>query len=166
MASSAFQEFRAGLPPPAECLAILLGIAEVSIFGLAGLANPQEFAKGYGLHYPSKSDAQKQPGAIQSNESEQNKAQQAERTHDAYIAAIASRNIQNGVLLLTLGCYVRDRRALGIAVACCFITTLADALIVKAYGVPEMMWGHVTGIFNSITIGGSLLWWGRQDPWW
>jgi hypothetical protein len=165
MASQAFNNFRANLPPPAECLAILVGVAEVSIFGLAGLANPLEFSKGYGLPFNPASASQKHPGALESSEQEQSKAKEVEKTQAAYVAAIAARNIQNGVLLLVLGLHVRDRRALGTAIAAGAVTTVADTLIVQAYGVKEMVWGHAFGIFNCFAIGYSLLAWGREDPW-
>ncbi|KAI7403665.1 hypothetical protein KC336_g14192, partial [Hortaea werneckii] len=88
-----------------------------------------------------------------------------QKTQEGYIMAIAARNLQNGVLLLTLGCYVRDRRALGIAVASGVVTTVSDALIVWAQG-PEAssyIWGHLIGVVNSIAIGGSLLYWGKGE---
>ncbi|TKA62043.1 hypothetical protein B0A55_11325 [Friedmanniomyces simplex] len=156
--SSAFQSFRANLPPPAECLAILVGCMELTVFGLGGLANPLEFSKGYGL--PLLTASSTSSGDITTKDKENDKTQQA------YVAAIAARNIQNGVLLLTLGCYVRDRRALGFAVAAGLVATVADTLIVQYYGVKEAVWGHVFGVFNSAAIGGSLLYWGRNDPWW
>lgn len=77
-----------------------------------------------------------------------------------------ARNIQNGCVILALGLYVRDRRALGIAMVANLITTTSDALIVSKYGVEETFWGHVFGMANSVLIGGSLLYWKRGDPWW
>ncbi|KAK3071999.1 hypothetical protein LTR53_007629 [Teratosphaeriaceae sp. CCFEE 6253] len=163
MASGAFQSFRANLPPPAECLAILVGCMELTVFGLGGLANPFEFCKGYGIPWlPSLTS--KGPRALEAGSDDTE--DEVSKTQQAYVAAIAARNIQNGVLLLTLGMYARDRRALGIAVTAGLITTVADALIVQWYGVKEAVWGHVFGIFNSAAIGGSLLYWGRNDPLW
>ncbi|TKA67862.1 hypothetical protein B0A55_08413 [Friedmanniomyces simplex] len=156
--SSAFQNFRANLPPPAECLAILVGCMELTVFGLGGLANPLEFSKGYGLPLLTSSSTSSSDIATKDEEND--------KTQQAYVAAIAARNIQNGVLLLTLGCYVRDRRALGFAVAAGLVATVADTLIVQYYGVKEAVWGHLFGVFNSVAIGGSLLYWGRNDPWW
>ncbi|KAK5719431.1 hypothetical protein LTR15_007955 [Elasticomyces elasticus] len=155
--SSAFQTFRANLPPPAECLAILVGCMELTVFGLGGLANPLEFTKGYGLPLITSSST-----SATSSE----KATADEKKQQAYVAAIAARNVQNGILLLTLGCYVRDRRALGFAVMAGLITTVADTLIVQWYGAKDAVWGHVIGMFNSAAIGGSLLYWGRNDPLW
>ncbi|KAK3629534.1 hypothetical protein LTR56_017963 [Elasticomyces elasticus] len=155
--SSAFQTFRANLPPPAECLAILVGCMELTVFGLGGLANPLEFTKGYGLPLITSSST-----SATSTE----KATDDEKKQQAYVAAIAARNVQNGILLLTLGCYVRDRRALGFAVMAGLITTVADTLIVQWYGAKDAVWGHVFGMFNSAAIGGSLLYWGRNDPLW
>ncbi|KAK0345359.1 hypothetical protein LTR91_004440 [Friedmanniomyces endolithicus] len=158
--SSAFDSFRANLPPPAECLAILVGCMELTVFGLGGLANPVEFCKGYGLPLITSSSTTSSDMTTKTKDSDDDKLQQA------YVAAIAARNIQNGVLLLTLGCYVRDRRALGVAVAAGLIATVADTLIVQYYGLKEAVWGHVFGVFNCVAIGGSLLYWGRYDPWW
>ncbi|KAK3647759.1 hypothetical protein LTR56_000717 [Elasticomyces elasticus] len=155
--SSAFQTFRANLPPAAECLAILVGCMELTVFGLGGLANPLEFVKGYGLPLITSSST-----SATSSE----KATDNEKKQQAYVAAIAARNVQNGILLLTLGCYVRDRRALGFAVMAGLVTTVADTLIVQWYGAKDAVWGHVFGMFNSAAIGGSLLYWGRNDPLW
>jgi hypothetical protein len=166
MASQAYQNFRAGLPPPAECLAILVGCLELTVFGLGGLANPVEFAKGYGLPLISKSTTQAHPGAVESSDDEKSKDADVQRTQQAYIAAIAARNLHNGILLLTLGCYVRDRRALGIAIASGLVTTVGDVLIVQWYGVKDAVWGHVFGVVNSAAIGYSLLHWGRNDKLW
>jgi len=161
--SSAFQSFRANLPPPAECLAIGLGCMELTLFGLGGLANPLEFSKGYGIQWLP-SITKKHPGALEA--SGDDNEDQVAKTQQAYVAAIAARNLQNGIVLLTLGMYLRDRRALGVAVTAGLVTTVADALIVQWYGVKEAVWGHVFGIFNSAAIGGALLYWGRNDPLW
>ncbi|KAK5112992.1 hypothetical protein LTR85_011014 [Meristemomyces frigidus] len=164
--SSAFNNFRAGLPPPAECLAIGVGCMELTMFGLAGLLNPLEFAKGFGVPMTPASSTASHPGALESSPDEKTKSEKVKNTQEAYIAAIAARNLQNGILLLTLGCYARDRRALGIAVAAGVVTTVADALIVQAYGVKDAMFGHLFGVANSLLIGGALLYWGRDDKLW
>jgi len=158
--ASLFRETYQHLPPPAETLAILLGCMELSVFGLGGLANPLEFSKGYGLPLTSSSSVQTESSPTTNSEAK-HKTQQ-----EALIAAIAARNVQNGVLLLTFGLYFRDRRALGVVVAAGLVATVADAWIVWAYGVKDAVWGHVFGVFNSAAIGGSLLYWGRADKLW
>ncbi|KAK4950714.1 hypothetical protein LTR10_010707 [Elasticomyces elasticus] len=146
--SSAFQTFRANLPPPAECLAILVGCMELTVFGLGGLANPLEFTKGYGLPLITSSST---------SATITEKATDDEKKQQAYVAAIAARNVQNGILLLTLGCYVRDRRALGFAVMAGLITTVADTLIVQWYGAKDACgdWrvAVVLGQERSIVVG-------------
>lgn len=164
--SSAFNSFRAGLPPPAECLAIGVGCMELTMFGLAGILNPLEFSKGFGVPMIQSSPTDSHPGALGASSDTKTNSAKAKSTQEAYIAAIAARNLQNGILLLTLGCYVRDRRALGIAAAAGVVTTVADALIVQAYGVKDAMFGHLFGVANSLLIGGSLLYWGRYDKLW
>ena len=156
--SQTFNNFRAGLPPPAECLAILIGCAELTIFGLGGLANPWEFAKGYGLPLRVTKTL---PGGVQTTEEEK-----VEQTQKALVAAIAARNIQNGIVLLTFACYWRDRRALGTCIAAGLVTTMADLLLVQWYGVKEAVFGHVIGVANSTLIGGALLYWTRDSPLW
>ncbi|KAF2864304.1 hypothetical protein K470DRAFT_919 [Piedraia hortae CBS 480.64] len=136
-----FQTFRAGLPPPSTAFAIAIGLVDITIFGIAGLANPREFGNAYGLPLGREHDNQQ-------DESAQKKG---------YILALASRNIQNGVLLLTLGCYLRDRRALGASVAVMAISAVADAWIVGKFGVKEMVWGHVFGFCTAVGGGGWLL---------
>lgn len=145
--------FYANLPPPAECLAILVGCAELTVFGLGGLANPVEWSKAYGLPVRT----------AKSTDTEE--ARKTEQNQLALVSAIAARNTANGVLTLALACYARDRRALGIAVLCNVVTTLADTVLVRWYGAQDMVFGHVVGIVNSIGIGGALLYWGRGDPW-
>ena len=165
--ASIFRETYQHLPPPAETLAILVGCMELTVFGLGGLANPLEFSKGYGLPITSSSaSSQQHPGALEASPKDNEQTGDAKKTQEALIAAIAARNLQNGVLLLAFGLYTRDRRALGIAVATGFITTVADALIVQWYGVKEAVWGHVFGVVNSAAIGGSLLYWARGDKLW
>lgn len=153
MASSqlglSIREHFAYLPPPAECLAILVGTAELVVFGLGGLSDTTAVAKGYGLNPPSSTSSPED-----------------RKTNEGLIRAIAARNIQNGALILTFALYTRDRRSLGLAVAYGVITTLADSWIVAKYGVKDLVGGHVVGVVNSLLIGGSLLWWKRGDAWW
>ncbi|GAB7359778.1 hypothetical protein MBLNU230_g6949t1 [Neophaeotheca triangularis] len=143
------------LPQPAECLAILIGCAELSIFGLAGLANPSAFIQNYGL--PAITAAPKTNSQILDAKSSQ--ATKDADVRQAYIAAIAARNMQNGICLLAFACYWRDRRALGTVVASAVVTTFADWMIVRWYGVKEAEFGHVIGVVNSTAIGASLLYW-------
>nr|POF06996.1 hypothetical protein CFP56_31620 [Quercus suber] len=89
------QAFWAHLPPPAECLALLLGCAEVTIFGLGGLANRTAFAQAYGLPLSSETSPPDERTSSNNNGDK--------RTHEALVAAIAARNLHNGVLLLVLG---------------------------------------------------------------
>ncbi|EMC94060.1 hypothetical protein BAUCODRAFT_150281 [Baudoinia panamericana UAMH 10762] len=166
MATQSFRDIYSYLPPPSECFALLVGCMELTVFGLGGLANPMEFGKGYGLPMTPATTSQAHPGALEASSDEKQKAGSVQKTQEAYIAAIAARNIQNGVLILTLGLYVKDRRAMGIALMAGLVATVGDALIVQAYGVPSAVWGHLIGVFNSVAIGGSLLYWGRTDPWW
>jgi hypothetical protein len=153
------------LPPPAECLALLIGTLELLPFGIIGLRNPAFFAEGYGLpisNTPTSDDtstSSKPNSSGLSPEAEHN-------TKKALVAAIAARNLQNGILLLTFGVVLRDRRSLGVAVMAGLIATVADVVIVRAYGVKDKIAGHYVGVFNSLAIGGSLLYWGRDDPLW
>ena len=153
MASRSFgRELFDNLPPPSECLAILVGCAETIMFGLGGLNDQVAWAKSFGVPIDAPKDTQ-DPAENQ-------------KTKKALVQAIAARNIQNGALILTFACYTRDRTALGIAVGYGVITTLADYIIVKNSGVPDLAPGHAIGIMNSLLIGGSLLYWRRDDPWW
>lgn len=52
------------------------------------------------------------------------------------------------------------------AVMAGLVATVADTVIVTAYGAQDKILGHYVGIFNSLAIGGSLLYWGRNDPLW
>lgn len=61
---------------------------------------------------------------------------------------------------------LRDRRSLGVAVLAGLVATIADTVIVQGYGVRDKVLGHYVGIFNSLAIGGSLLYWRRNDPLW
>lgn len=140
------------LPPPAECLAILLGCAECIVFGLGGLSSPLDYSKGYGLPIDAP-----QEGA---------EATENQKTQKALVQALAARHLQNGALILTLGLYTRDRTALGFAVGYGVISTLADCLIVRKHGVDSLAGGHVVGLLNSLVVGGALLYWRRDDKLW
>lgn len=164
MATQSFtRNLYAGLPPPAECLAILVGVAELTLFGLGGLANTTEFAKGYGLPLPSSSTSQTHPGALEAGTAKDSKhSEEVERTQRALISAIAARNIEKGIIVLASACYWRDRRALGTVVMTGLVTTVADLVLVKWYGAQEAVWGHVVGVVNCSLIGGALLYWTRE----
>ncbi|KAH7381388.1 hypothetical protein DE146DRAFT_284730 [Phaeosphaeria sp. MPI-PUGE-AT-0046c] len=153
------------LPPPAECLALVIGTLELIPFGLIGLRNPAFFAEGYGL--PIANDPNSTNASTSTKPNASGLSPEAEQqTKKALVAAIAARNVQNGVLLLTFGLVLRDRRSLGVAVLAGLVATVADTVIVRAYGVKDKIAGHYVGIFNSVAIGGSLLFWGRNDPFW
>lgn len=163
--------------PPAECLALFIATLELVPFGIAGLSNPTAFADGYGLPIQRGSsistDSTKQDAdglfsesMTKSSTTSINSFEEDQKTKKALVAAIAARNVQNGVLLFTFGLLLRDRRSLGVAVAAGLVTTLADTVIVNAYGAKDKIAGHYVGIFNSLAIGGSLLYWGRTDPLW
>ncbi|KAF1925353.1 uncharacterized protein M421DRAFT_70268 [Didymella exigua CBS 183.55] len=167
-----FQRF-----PPAECLALLIATLELVPFGIAGLNNPIAFADGFGLPLlpssstPSSTSKQSadEPftgSTTQSSSMTLTPSEEDQKTKKALVAAIAARNVQNGILLFTFGLVLRDRRSLGVTVAAGLITTLADAVIVNAYGAKNKIAGHYVGVFNSLAIGGSLLYWGRHDPLW
>lgn len=149
----------AGLPPPAECLAILVGLSQVTVFGLGGIANPIEWSRAYGLPIVPASDIRRR-GA--DNEA----ATEAEKTQIALISALVSRNIRQGVLILALACYARDRRAVAIALVVNCISSLADTFIVRWFGDDEKVNGHLIGLAGSLGIGSTLLHWRREDPWW
>ncbi|KAF2622054.1 hypothetical protein BU25DRAFT_217957 [Macroventuria anomochaeta] len=167
-----FQRF-----PPAECLALFIATLELVPFGIAGLSNPSTFADGYGLPIQTSSgtssgstkrsaDGLFTESATESSSTSSRSFEEDQKTKKALVAAIAARNIQNGVLLFTFGLILRDRRSLGVAVAAGLVATLADTVIVNAYGAKDKVAGHYVGIFNSLAIGGSLLYWGRNDPLW
>ncbi|WPH03208.1 Hypothetical protein R9X50_00608500 [Acrodontium crateriforme] len=138
-----------GMPTPVECLAILTGLAEVTVFGLGAFANTIEYAKGYGL--PSNTDDEKD---------------QQTPKEKALVSAVAARNLQHGVLVLALACYARDRRALGLAFATGLVTSAADIITVRTYGVQDLIWGHVFGALNFAGLAAGLLYWQATDPWW
>ncbi|KAH7122834.1 hypothetical protein B0J11DRAFT_532337 [Dendryphion nanum] len=152
------------LPPPAECLALGIGMLELFPFGIIGLRNPVFFADGYGLPI-SNDPADNYSTSIKPNSSGLS-PEAEQQTKKALVAAIAARNVQNGIVLLTFGLILRDRRSLGVAIMAGLVATVADSVIVKAYGVKDKIFGHYIGVFNSIAIGGSLLYWGRNDPFW
>ncbi|KAJ4332380.1 hypothetical protein N0V87_008435 [Didymella glomerata] len=167
-----FQRF-----PPAECLALLIATLELVPFGIAGLSNPTAFADGFGLPLQTSSNTSSSTSkrsadglfaesATESTSNSVRSFEEDQKTKKALVAAIAARNVQNGILLFTFGLVLRDRRSLGVAVAAGLITTLADAVIVNAYGAKDKIGGHFIGVFNSLVIGGSLLYWGRHDPIW
>ncbi|KAF9699382.1 hypothetical protein EKO04_002649 [Ascochyta lentis] len=153
------------LPPPAECLALFIATLELVPFGIAGLSNPTTFADGYGLPIQRSSNTSSSP-TTESPPTRSSSAEEDQKTKKALVAAIAARNVQNGVLLFTFGLVLRDRRSLGVAVMAGLVATLADTVIVRAYGAKDKIAGHYVGIFNSLAIGGSLLYWGRNDPLW
>jgi hypothetical protein len=163
-----FQRF-----PPAECLALVIATLELLPFGIAGLSNPSNFADGYGLPILSSSSPPSSTkgghmssrSATPSSTTAKSPVEDDQQTKKALVAAIAARNVQNGILLFTFGLVLRDRRSLGVAIAAGLVATIADTVIVKAYGAKDKIAGHYVGIFNSLAIGGSLLYWGRQDPW-
>lgn len=150
------------LPPPAECLAILIGTAEITIFGLAGLANPTSFAKGFGLPLETS------PSNSQTNKpttSDTPPTTPTSKTHRGLLLALAARNLEKGLTVLTFALYFRDRKAVGTCVFAGLVTTAADYLAVKWYGEREAVGGHVIGMVNCGLVGGALLWWGREGAW-
>lgn len=157
----ASRDFFANLPPPAECLAILIGTAEITLFGLAGFANPSSFATGFGLPLTPSSDDK--PASLEANTPHE--SSQAARTQRGLTLALAARNVEKGLTLLAFACYWRDRRALGTCVAAGLVTTAADYLVVRWYGAKEAAFGHVIGMVNCGLIGGALLYYTRDSKW-
>lgn len=153
----------ANLPPPAECLAILVGFAEITIFGLAGLANPPSFAKGLGL--PITSSNNKEDAALEAGSTTPLEASTSAKTQRGLILALAARNLEKGLTVMAFACYWRDRKALGTCIFAGLLTTAADYLAVKWYGEEEAAFGHVIGMANCSLIGGALLYWGRDGSW-
>lgn len=151
------------LPPPAECLAILVGCAELIVSGIGGLSDAAAFGKSYGVEIDSPAAAvettNKEPPAppplLTRNQ----------KTQKALVQAISFRNIQNGAVILTLACYTRDRKALGFALLYGAMSSLADAAIVSKYGIKELAGAHGVTMLNYLMLGGSLLYWARSDPW-
>ena len=170
------------LPPPAECFALIIGTLELIPFGIVALRNPVSFSEGYGLPISNSQNNKSIATATHNSSSDglfteannnattsspqKSPTSEGDDTKQALVAAIAARNVQNGILLLTFGLVLRDRRSLGIAVLAGLVTTAADTAIVQAYGAKDKIAGHYVGIFNSLVIGGSLLYWGRDDPLW
>lgn len=154
----------ANLPPPAECLAILVGCTQLVVFGLGGISSPIQWANGYGLPIVRASllRGRQRP----SNSDEHDPASEAEKTQIALVAALAARNIRQAVLLLALACYTRDRKAVGIALLANCISSLADTLIVRWFGNDQQVSLHAGGLLSSLAIGTVLLRWQRVDPWW
>jgi hypothetical protein len=152
------------LPPPAECLALFIATLEIVPFGIMGLRNPEFFADGYGI--PITASSNTSPSSKRDTSTSRSTNEEDQKTKKALVAAIAARNVQNGILLVTFGLVLRDRRSLGVAVMAGLVATLADTVIVGAYGAQDKIAGHYIGIFNSLAIGGSLLYWGRNDPLW
>lgn len=159
--TSTVRNLFAGLPPPAECLAILVGTAEITIFGLAGLANQASFGEGFGL--PILSGATDKPAQLEAGT--QGEESEVEKTQRGLMLAIAARNLEKGLTVLAFACYYRDRRAVGTCIFAGLITTAADYLAVKWYGVQDKAAGHVIGMANCSLIGGALLYWSRDGSW-
>ncbi|KAM0714806.1 hypothetical protein Q7P37_009270 [Cladosporium fusiforme] len=156
--SSTARNLFAGLPPPAECLAILIGTAEITIFGLAGLANPTSFATGFGLPISNK------PSTSETS-TDKPPTTPEEKAHRGLLLALAARNLEKGLTVLAFACYFRDRKAVGTCILAGLVTTTADYLAVKWYGAQEAASGHVIGMVNCSLVGGALLWWGREGAW-
>lgn len=154
----------ANLPPPAECLAILVGVAEISIFGLAGLANPPSFAKGFGLPVTSSSSDDKN-AQLEAGTTTPQESTQVQKTQRGLVLALAARNLEKGLTVLAFACYWRDRKAVGTCIFAGLITTAADYLAVKWYGEEEAAFGHVIGMVNCSLVGGALLYWTREGAW-
>lgn len=154
------------LLPPAECLAILVGTAEITIFGLAGFANPSSFATGFGLPItPSTSDSNDKNAQLEAGTTTPHESSKAQKTQQGLLLAIAARNLEKGLTVLAFACYWRDRKAVGTCVLAGLVTTAADYLAVKWYGEEEAAFGHVIGMMNSTLIGGALLYWTRGGSW-
>jgi len=155
----------ANLPPPAECLAILVGFAEITIFGLAGLANPPSFSKGLGLPITSSSSDSNEDAKLEAGSTTPAEASKAAKTQRGLILALAARNLEKGLTVMAFACYWRDRKALGTCIFAGLLTTAVDYLAVKWYGEEEAAFGHVIGMANCSLIGGALLYWGRDGSW-
>lgn len=150
-----FRHFSSSFPSTAISLAILIGTAELTVFGARGLTNPSGFLQGFGLPVLYKSSTSTR--LIEPDASKDESSAEIHPAQRALVEALAARNIQNGVLILTFACFVRDRRALGVAVTAGLVTTIADTLVVWRYGTPKAVYGHLVGIGNCLGIGGSLL---------
>jgi hypothetical protein len=153
----------ANLPPPAECLAILIGTAEITLFGLAGFANPASFAKGFGLPIQDSSASSSEKDLEAGTPSQSPSS--TENIQRGLTLALAARNLEKGITLLAFACYWRDRKALGTCIFAGLLTTGVDYLVVKWYGAQEAAFGHVIGLANCGLIGGALLYWSRDGAW-
>jgi len=153
----------ANLPPPAECLAILIGTAEITLFGLAGFANPASFAKGFGLPIQDSSSPSSEKDLEAGTPSQSPSS--TENIQRGLTLALAARNLEKGITLLAFACYWRDRKALGTCIFAGLLTTGVDYLVVKWYGAQEAAFGHVIGLANCGLIGGALLYWSRDGAW-
>ena len=162
--SSTTRNLFANLPPPAECLAILIGTAEITLFGLAGLADPPSFAKGFGLPIQSSTQEASEKD-LEAGTSSSQSSTSAANTQRGLILALAARNLEKGITLLAFACYWRDRKALGTCIFAGLLTTGVDYLVVKWYGAQEAAFGHVIGLANCGLIGGALLYWSRDGAW-
>jgi hypothetical protein len=111
--SSTTRNLFANLPPPAECLAILIGTAEITLFGLAGLADPPSFAKGFGLPIQNSSSSEKD---LEAGTSTSQSSTSAANTQRGLILALAARNLEKGITQGAGDVYFRgtvdDRRGL------------------------------------------------------
>lgn len=154
----------AQLPPTAECLAILIGCAELSVFGVRGVTNPGGWLEGFGLPILRLPTVQNNedvgPESDRKDSTSSNEVHNAQR---ALVEALAARNVQNGVLILTFACVLRDRRALGVAVFAGLITTVADTMVTWRYGASDAVAGHLVGVANCLGIGGALLFWRTES---
>lgn len=156
------RQFYANLPPPAECLAILVGLSQLTVFGLGGIANPLSWSKAYGLPIVQAPRLRRR----QASSEESQAAEEAEKAQIALVSALSARSIQSGVLILALACYARDRRAVGIALIVHGVSSLADSLIVRWFGNTDQAAGHLATLAGSLGIGSILLRWTREDAWW
>lgn len=156
------RQFYANLPPPAECLAILVGVSQLTVFGLGGVANPLSWSKAYGLPIVLAPRLRRHQASSEGSQV----AEEAEKTQIALVSALSARSIQNGVLILALACYARDRRAVGIVLLVNGVSALADTLIVRWFGNTDQAAGHLTSLAGSLGIGSILLRWKRDDLWW
>ena len=154
------------LPPPAEILAILLGAGRLSLYGISGIANPIRWAEFYGLPLQISTSTHDQKRKRTAYTEEIRRADETQKTEITLVGAIAARNITNGLLVVILGCWVRDRRALGWAVTVNAVTSLADMFIVRWFGNEKQVFGHAVGVVAWLSVGGSLLFWRRDGPWW
>ena len=142
------------LPPPAASLAILLATAQLTLFGLRGLWDPDGWAAAYGL--PAAPPPASTTTTTPTNE---------RPVRHALVRALAARNVANGALMLGLAWAGRGR-ALGWVVCANVLVTGADALVVRGLGGEGHGGGggkevaHWAGVVHSGVVGGWLLWTG------